>query len=89
MITAPKFKYLKEFHNEMLFSYIGGDGTQCLGWYHGMVQEVVNKKINRVRIKWNSECLDEHYVRVPYQKLVFRNWNPKKSEEKWVAGVFN
>ena len=43
-ITAPKVKDLKEFHIEMLFGYSGDDGKQCLGWYHGTVQEVVNEK---------------------------------------------
>ena len=62
----------------MFFSYSGDDGTHCLGWYHGKVQEVVNEKKNRVRIKWYAECLGEHDVRVTDQKLVRSNWNPKK-----------
>ena len=37
-ITSPKVKDLKGFHIEMLFVYSGDYGTQCLGWYHGMVQ---------------------------------------------------
>ena len=40
-----------------MFEYIGEDGLQCLGWYHGTVQKVVNAKTNRVRIKWDAECL--------------------------------
>ena len=55
IITAPKFKYLKGFRIEMLFGYSGYDGTHWLGWYHGTVQEVVNEKTNRVKIKWYTE----------------------------------
>ena len=51
MITAQKVKELKGFHIEMLFGYSGDDGAQCVGWYHGTVQEVFNEKSNHVRIK--------------------------------------
>ena len=51
---APKVKDLKGFHIDMLFGYSGDDGTKCLGWYHGTLQKVVNKRTNRVRIKWDS-----------------------------------
>ena len=77
-ITTPKVKDLKGFHIWMVFGYSGDDGTQFVGWYHGTVQEVVNEKTNRVIIKWDTECLDEHYVGVTDQKLVISNWNPKK-----------
>ena len=60
-----------------------------MGWYHGMVQEVFNEKTERMRIKWDSECLVEQDLRVIDQKLVISNWNPEKSEERWVAGLFN
>ena len=43
-IMAPKVNYLKRFRIEILFGYSGDDGTQCLGWYHGTVQEVVHEK---------------------------------------------
>lgn len=77
-ITAPKLdKNLKGFHIEMLFSYSSDDGTQCFGWYHGIIQQVVNEKTNRVRIKWDEECLGEDDVRVSDHKLVLGNWNPK------------
>ena len=65
-------------HIEMLFGYSGDGGTQCLGWYHGTVQEVGNENTNPVIIKWNAECLGEHDVRVTDQKSVLTNWNPKK-----------
>ena len=77
-ITAPKVKDLKGFHVEMLFGYSGDDGSQCLGWYHGTVQEVFNEKTNRVKIKWDSEFLGENDVRMTDQKLVLSNWNKKK-----------
>ena len=66
------------FHIEMLFGYSGDDGTQCLGWYHGTVQGVVNEKTNCVRINWNAESLGEHDMKMTDQKLVLSNWNPKK-----------
>ena len=72
-ITAPKVKELKGFHIEVLFGSSGDNGTQCLGWYHGMVQEVVNENTNHIIIKWDTECLGEHYVRITDQKLVLNN----------------
>ena len=69
---------MKGFHIEMLFGYIEDDGTQFLNWYNGTVQELVNEKTNRVRIKWDEECLGEHTVRETDKKLVISNWNPKK-----------
>ena len=45
--------------------------------YHGIIQQVVNEKTNRVRIKWDEECLGEDDVRVSDHKLVLGNWNPK------------
>ena len=50
-IMAPKVKGLKGLHIEMLFGYSGYNGTQCLGWYHVTVQEVVDERTNCVRIK--------------------------------------
>ena len=67
---------MKGFHIGMLFGYSGDDGTQCLGWCHGTVQEAVNEKTNHARIKWDAEYLGEHDVRVTDQKLVISNWNP-------------
>ena len=78
MITAPKVKYLKGLHIEMFFGYSVDDGIQCLGWYHGTVQALVNEKKNHVIINWDAEFLGEHDVRVTDQKLVLSNWNPKK-----------
>ena len=41
----PKLADMKGFKFEMLFSYSADDGTQCLGWYHGVVKDIVNSKI--------------------------------------------
>ena len=57
----------------MLFGYSRDNGTQCLGWYHGNVQEVDNENKNRVIIKWYAEFLGDHDVRVIDQKLVISN----------------
>ena len=54
----------------MLFAYNGDDGTQCLGWYQGTVQKVINEKTLRVRILWDEECLGESDVRTSDHKLV-------------------
>ena len=62
----------------MMFGFIGEDGTQCLGWYHGTVQEVVNEKTNRAKIKWDAECLGDHDVKMTDEKLVLSNCNPEK-----------
>ena len=77
-MTAPKVKDLKGVHIEMFFGCSGDDGTQCLGWYHGKVQEVVNEKTNHMIINCDSECSGENYVRMTGLKLVLINWNPKK-----------
>ena len=50
----PKINDMKGFKLEMLFSYNGDDGTQCLGWYHGVVEEVLNVKTSKVRVRWNN-----------------------------------
>ena len=78
MITALKVKYMKGFLIDMLFGYSDYDGTQCLGCYSGMVQELVNENTNHMIIKWDAEFFGEHDVRVTDQKLVHRNWNPNK-----------
>ena len=62
----------------MLFGYSVDDGTKCLSWYHGTVQEVVNKNINRVRIQWDAECLVEHNVRVTDKNWFSATGNRKK-----------
>ena len=91
MVVRPAIKFstkngkMKGFRLEILFSYSGDDGTQCLGWYHGVVQEVVNSKTNCVRVRWDNECLSEHNMRITDQKLAMGNWNPKsiKTGGRW------
>ena len=68
---------MKGFRLEILFSYSGDDGTQCLGWYHGVVLDVVNSKTNCVRVTWDDDCLGEHDMRITDQKFAMGNWNLK------------
>ena len=76
--TLPEMKTLGNVSNlaEELGTHI--EDTQCLGWHHGTVQEIVNEKTNRMRKNWDAEILGENDVKITNQKLVLRNWNPKK-----------
>ena len=85
----PKVGKMKGFSLEMLFNYSGDGGTQCLGWYHGVVLDVVNSKTNRVRVRWDDDCLGEHDMRITDQKLAMGNWNPKTIKKGGVEGVHN
>ncbi len=58
---------------EILISYSTDDGTQCLRWYHGVVEDIVNSKTNHVRVRWDEKCVDEHVARVTDQKLLMGN----------------
>ena len=80
-ILPPEISDVKDFRIEMLFAYNGDDGTQCLGWYQGTVQKVINEKTLRVRILWDEECLGESDVRTSDHKLVKGNWNPKTAKK--------
>ena len=51
-----------------------------------MVQEVVNSKTNRVRVRWDNECLSEHNMKITDQKLAMGNWNPKNYQQKGGGG---
>ena len=69
------------FSVEILFAYNGDDGTQCLDWYQGTVQSILNENNRCVRIKWDKECLGGGDVRVSKHKLMKRNWNPKVAKK--------
>ena len=43
-LLSPDISEWKDFEIEMLFAYHGDDGTQCLGWYQGTVQKIINEK---------------------------------------------
>ena len=73
VVRSEDMVTMKGFHVEMLFGCSGYNGTKCLGWYHGTVQEVVNENTNRVRIKWDAEYLGEDNVLVTDHKLVISN----------------
>ena len=90
MNLAPKVCHLKGFNIEMLFAYNGDDGTQCLGWYQGVIKRVVNEKTIRVRIKWDEEYLGRKDARESDQKLVLDNWNPKIAKKgRWQENLAN
>ena len=80
-LLPPEILKLIGFRVEMLFAYNGDDGTQCLGWYQGTVQSILNENNRRVRIKWDEECLGEGDVRVSNHKLMRGNWNPKVAKK--------
>ncbi len=61
----------------MMVEYLGEDGSQCLRWYHGTVQKVVNAKTYRVRIKGDEKCLGADDPRITDNKAMPDNWNPK------------
>ena len=61
----------------MTFENTAQDGSQCLAWYQGTIEKILNAKTNRIRIKWDEECMGENDARVTIHKLVPGNWNPK------------
>mmetsp|Transcript_34740 Transcript_34740/g.73996 ORF Transcript_34740/g.73996 Transcript_34740/m.73996 type:complete len:173 (+) Transcript_34740:503-1021(+) len=67
------------FKIEMCFTYFGDDGSECLGWYHGKVTDVLNAKTGRVRVEWNKDCLGKNDKGVTTQTLRPAKWNPKKA----------
>ena len=74
----PEIERMKDFHVEVAFSYSSDDGNECMGWYHGVIQKVLNTKTCRVRIIWDECCLGDKDARVSDQILLPGNWNPKK-----------
>eukprot|EP00957_Ditylum_brightwellii_P109605 8359894-Ditylum_brightwellii.AAC.1 len=52
-------KSFEGFNIETCFSYPSEDGNQCLGWYNGIVTQIINAKQSSVEIKWNKDCIGE------------------------------
>ena len=48
----------------MAWSYTGGDGGQCFGWYTGVVVEILNSNLCSVKIEWNGDWLGERNQKV-------------------------
>ena len=76
--TAPTLNETKGMVVEMVFEYSGEDGSTCLDWYRGTIDEIVNKNQCLARIKWHAETLAKNDVRVTVQQLTPFHWNPKK-----------
>ena len=75
---APTVNEMKGMVVEAAFEYPGQDGSTCLDWYRGTIDEVVNENKFLARIKWHAETLAENDVRVTVQQLTPFHWNPKK-----------
>ena len=80
-LLPPKPNKLKGFPVEMAFEYPGEDGSQCLGWYNGIVDKVLNAKVHKVRIKWDDDCIGEDDAEESNVKLIPGNWNPRRAKK--------
>ena len=47
----------KRLQLEMCFVYPGEGGVQCLDWYHGIVDHVLDEEKFSVLIAWDTETL--------------------------------
>ena len=45
----------KKFRIDMRISQPGDSGEKLLDWYHGTVNEIVNKNKRREKIKWDDD----------------------------------
>ena len=70
-------KMKKGFKIEVVFGYIGEDGSKNLGWYQGEVIEILNVEKRSVQVEWCSDCIGAVDRRVSNVVLAPRNWNPK------------
>ena len=62
---------------EMLLEYPSDDCSQYLDWVHGVFFKIVNDKIRRVEIAWDSECVAEGDKSTTVEKMLEGKWNPK------------
>ena len=63
------------------WSYTGGDGGQCFGWYNGVVVEILNSKLQRIKVEWNDDYLGERDQKVTQHQLKPGNWNPNTTRK--------
>ena len=77
-LLPPKISNLKGFRIEMTFENTGDDGSLCLAWYQGTIEKILNVKTNRIRVRWDEDCMGDNDARVTTHKLVVGNWNPKQ-----------
>ena len=74
----PSITTMKGFKVEMCFVYPGEGGAQCLDWYRGTVERVIDEDKNSVMIEWDHETLAANDVRRSAHRLLSFHWNPKK-----------
>ena len=65
---------------EQLWEYTEKDGTVVPQWCRGVVLAV--KKQNKVRIKWDADCLRDGDPPVTDERFLKSKWN-KHVEEGW------
>ena len=76
-LIPPETNKLVNFEIEVAFGYTGNDGSQCIGWYSGVVKQVLNINKKTVKIEWDEDCLGDMDARVSVHQLLPNNWNPK------------
>ena len=67
-----------DFKIEVVFEYTEEDGRNNLGWYQGVVIEILNVEKRSVRVEWCSDCIGAVDRRISKVVLAPRNWNPQK-----------
>ena len=67
----------KKFRTEMRFSQPGDSGEKLLYWYHGNVNDIVNKNKRSVKIKWEDDCLHDDDMKFSSNLLLISRWNQK------------
>ena len=62
---------------EMLFEYPNTlEGGTYLDWAHGIVENIVNTKTGRVRVRWHKDCVGIYDKAVTVEKLFPKKYNP-------------
>ena len=61
----------------MRFSQPGDSGEKLLYWYHGTVNEILNKKKISVKIKLDDNCLHDNDIKFSTNVLLVSRWNQK------------
>ena len=77
-VLPPKISTLKGFKLEMCFAYPGLGGAQCLDWYRGTIDHVIDEEKFSVMIEWDQSTLAEGDVTKSAHRLLPFHWNPKK-----------